>query len=65
MTISDLRVEMAKFCRGATAAQAACSCPESARIGTPGSDFDTRIDSADLTCVTLGAAVSLLVRNRS
>lgn len=37
----------------------------SSGIGTPGSDFDARIDSADLTWVTLGAAVSWLVRNRS
>lgn len=32
-------------------------------IGTPGSDLAARMDSADLTWLTLAAAVSLVVRN--
>jgi hypothetical protein len=35
-----------RLCDGA---HAACSCTEWTEIGTPGSDFDARIDSADLT----------------
>ena len=36
----------------------------SAAMGTPGSDLVARMDSADLTWLTLGAAVNVVVRNR-
>src|SRR5690349_7217651 len=38
--------------------------PISVSIGTPGWDLDVRIARADLTWLTLGALVSLVVRKR-
>ena len=47
----------------AAAARAAATFGASASIGTPGSSFEVRIASADLTWLTLGAGVRCVVRN--